>query len=145
MNKPLHVLELGDGVASAYAARLLADNGAEVIKVEPPHGDSTRRRGPYPADAPDPEHSGLFLPLNLNKRGVVLARLHADDPTMDNLLRWADVLIHDMRASTSLERSLDADTLTARYPSLITLSITAFGSVDSLCHREQLARPGTMY
>jgi len=80
------------------------------------------------AGNPDPERSGLFLPLNLNKRGVVLERIHADEPALAALLRWADVLIHDMRASTSLERGLDADSLAARYPRLITLSITPFGS-----------------
>jgi len=128
MTTPLHVLELGDGVASAYAARLLADNGADVVKVEPPEGDSTRRRGPYPAGKPDIERSGLFLPLNLNKRGVVLERIHTDEPELDTLLRWADVLVHDMRPGISVERSLDAETLATRYPRLITLSITPFGS-----------------
>jgi len=131
--EPLHVLELGNGVASAYAARLLADHGAEVVKVEPPEGDSTRQRGPYPAGNPDPERSGLFLPLNLNKRGVVLEALNGDDAALHALLQWADVLVHDMRASASQERGLDANTLARRYPTLITLSITPFGSTGPYC------------
>src|SRR5260370_6790805 len=66
------VIECGEGVAEAFAARLLADLGAGVIKVEPPGGDLTRRRGPFPGDIPDPENSGLFLYLNANKRGITL-------------------------------------------------------------------------
>ena len=50
----------------------MADLGAEVIKVEPPEGDITRRYGPFPGNQPDPEKSGLFIYLNANKRGVTL-------------------------------------------------------------------------
>ena len=50
---------------------MIADLGAEVIKVEPPGGDLTRRRGPFPNDQPDPEKSGIFIYLNANKRGAV--------------------------------------------------------------------------
>ena len=58
----LRVLEIGDGVAAAYATKLLADLGADVIKIEPPgRGDVTRMRGPFPGGAPHPEKSGLFL------------------------------------------------------------------------------------
>lgn len=131
MKKPLHVLELGDGVASAYCARLLADHGADVIKVEPPEGDSTRHRGPYPGARPDPEKSGLFLALNLNKRGVVLESIHGNNTDLQLLLEWADVLIYDMRASTSRNRALDVDTLATRYPQLITLCITPFGTTGA--------------
>ena len=69
--EPLRVLEIGNGIASAYAARLLADQGADVVKVEPPEGDPARRLGPF-ANAVDEERSGLFLAVNLNKRGICL-------------------------------------------------------------------------
>ncbi|HKA54571.1 MAG TPA: CoA transferase, partial [Candidatus Binatia bacterium] len=72
---PLHgirVVECGRMVAAAYAAKLMADLGAEVVKVEEPAGDPARRRGPYPGQAPHPERSGLFLYLNTNKLGVTL-------------------------------------------------------------------------
>ncbi len=132
MNEPLHVLELGEGVASAYAARLLADHGAEVVKVEPPAGNSLRQRGPFLHNQPDEkansQQSGLFLVLNLNKRGVVVDAIHGDEPALRALLEWADVLIHDLRDHSSRERSLDADTLALRYPQLVTLCITPFGS-----------------
>ena len=53
--------------------------GADVIKVEPPGGDLTRRRGPFPNDQPDPERSGLFIYLNAGKLGITLDLTHAAD------------------------------------------------------------------
>ena len=63
----VRVLELGNMVSAAYAAKLMADLGAEVIKVEEPHGDLARQRGPFPGGTPHPEKSGLYLALNTNK------------------------------------------------------------------------------
>src|SRR5436190_19216268 len=64
----LRVLELADGVAGPYAGKLLGDLGAEVIKVEPPDGDSARQLGPFPGGVPDHERSGMYVYLNSNKR-----------------------------------------------------------------------------
>ncbi|MEW6299597.1 MAG: CoA transferase, partial [Thermodesulfobacteriota bacterium] len=67
----VRVVECGHLVSAAYAAKLMADMGAEVIKIEEPGtGDLARRRGPYPRHVPDPERSGLFLYLNTNKYGI---------------------------------------------------------------------------
>ena len=66
------VLEDGGGIAASYAGKLLADLGADVIKVEPPSGDVVRRKPPFPADAPARERSGLHLFLDTNKRSVTL-------------------------------------------------------------------------
>src|SRR5215469_7227001 len=68
----IKVVECGQGVAAAFAAKLFALLGAEVIKVEPPQGDVTRFRGPFRADTPDPELSGMFIYLNAGKLGVTL-------------------------------------------------------------------------
>jgi crotonobetainyl-CoA:carnitine CoA-transferase CaiB-like acyl-CoA transferase len=68
----IRVVELGGGVAAPFCARLLADYGTDVIKVEPPAGDVTRGWGPFPADDPDPEKSGTFFFLNLGKRSLAL-------------------------------------------------------------------------
>ena len=69
----LKVLEYGDVVSASYCGKLLADLGADVIKVEEPGtGDSARRWGPFKSDVPDQEGSGLFLYLNSNKRGITL-------------------------------------------------------------------------
>jgi crotonobetainyl-CoA:carnitine CoA-transferase CaiB-like acyl-CoA transferase len=66
----IKVLELGTMVSAAYATKLMADLGADVIKVEEPQGDPARQRGPFPGGVTDPEQSGLFLYLNTNKRSV---------------------------------------------------------------------------
>ena len=66
------VLELGHMVSAAYTTKLMADLGADVIKVEEPGGDHARRRGPFPEKRVDTEQSGLFLALNTNKRSVTL-------------------------------------------------------------------------
>ncbi|MEO6197307.1 MAG: CoA transferase, partial [Dehalococcoidia bacterium] len=68
----LSVVECGRTGAAAYAAKLLADLGAEVVKVEPPSGDPARHLGPYPGGRTNIYASGTFLYLNTNKRGVTL-------------------------------------------------------------------------
>jgi formyl-CoA transferase len=66
----VRVVDLSDGVAGAYGTRLLAAWGADVVKVEPPGGDRTRRLGPMAGDGPDA--SILFAHLNTGKRGAVI-------------------------------------------------------------------------
>jgi crotonobetainyl-CoA:carnitine CoA-transferase CaiB-like acyl-CoA transferase len=75
------VMELGNMVSAAYATKLLADLGAEVIKVETPDGDRARQRGPFPGGVPDPEQSGLFLYLNTNKRGCTIISNRIQTPS----------------------------------------------------------------
>src|SRR5690606_14511175 len=75
----LRVLDMSTGVAGPYATKLLADYGADVIKVEPPGGDPSRCDGPFPGGKPDPEASGRFLFLNTNKRSSVLDLQQAGD------------------------------------------------------------------
>ena len=128
MNSPLRVLELGGGVSAAYAAKLLGDHGADVVKVEPPDGDPTRRRGPFPDDGVDPEKSGTFLALNVNKRGVCLnISTRAGRSELERLIGWADILVHNEPRLRAVELGLDASTLEQAHPRLVTLSITPFG------------------
>ena len=69
----LRVLELGQFVSAPYCGKLLADMGAEVIKIEPPGaGEYSRRYGPFLHDDPHRERSGMFLYLNANKLGATL-------------------------------------------------------------------------
>ena len=93
----LRIVELAEGVAGPYCGKLLADLGADVIKVEPPAGDAARRaNGADPAKTLDPEGSPLFLYCNTSKRGIVLDPDDADDrAVLDGLLRTADALIVD--------------------------------------------------
>ena len=61
----VRVVDLGQRISAPYCAKILAQMGAEVIKVEPPEGDAARRMGPFPDDIPHPEKSGLFLAARL--------------------------------------------------------------------------------
>ncbi len=126
----LRVLELGAMVAAPYCGKLLASLGADVVKVEPPKvGDPSRRRGPFPGDAPHPERSGTFLYLNTGKRGVTL---DADNRQGRDILRQlaasADVIIHDCSPVLAESRGLDRECLAKVNASLIVAAITPFGS-----------------
>ena len=68
----IRVLDLGSHISAPFCARLLADYGADVIKVEPTAGDAARRAGPFAGDDPHREKSIAFLYANTNKRGVPL-------------------------------------------------------------------------
>ena len=68
----LTVIDLGERISGPFCAKLFAALGAEVIKVEPPEGEPSRRAGPFPGDIPHPEKSGEYLYLNMGKKGVTL-------------------------------------------------------------------------
>lgn len=122
----VHVLEFGHMVSAAYACKLLADRGADVIKVEEPQGDAARTRGPFPDGHADPERSGLFLYLNTNKRSVTLD-LSSDRRMLEGLLRWADVLIHNYPPARMSELGMDYQRFREINPRLVMCSITPFG------------------
>jgi len=123
------VLELGEGVAAAYCARLFADFGADVIKVESPgEGDVTRRWGPFPGDAPDPEKSGLFEFLNTNKRGLSLDVERPEGRALlERLAARADLVIEDLPAKRARELGLEWPALADANENLVQVSITPYG------------------
>jgi len=124
----MRVLELGAGVSAAFAARLLGDHGADVVKLEEPEGDWSRLRGPFPGGTRDPERSGLFLALNTNKRGVrVDLASEQGRHELRRLIDWADVVIHNCDRVRAAALGLDAESLERRRPDLVTLQITPFG------------------
>jgi crotonobetainyl-CoA:carnitine CoA-transferase CaiB-like acyl-CoA transferase len=120
------VLDLGHMVSAAYATKLMADLGADVIKVEEPDGDRARQRGPFPQGSVDPEQSGLFLYLNTNKRGCTLD-LRRDRETLTRLVAWADLLIHNYPPAEMAALGIDYPTFRAINPRLVMCSITPFG------------------
>lgn len=124
----LRVVEMGEGVSAAFCSKLFSDYGANVIKVETPGGDKTRRWGPFPEDVSDPEKSGLYFALNTNKRGVTLDVTSASG--REQLLRLvakADVLIENNMPKDMKEWGLTYETLSASNPNLVMISITPFG------------------
>jgi CoA:oxalate CoA-transferase len=125
----IRVIELAQGVAGPYCGKLLADAGAEVIKVEPPEtGDSSRNLGPFPGDIPDQEKSGLYLHLNTNKKSVTLDTATASGRViLRRLLAKADVLIESYAPGHLAGLGLGYDDLKEELPDLIYCSITPFG------------------
>jgi len=125
----LKVVEWAEFIAGPYCGKLLADLGAEVIKIEKPGcGDEARQRGPFPGNIPDPEKSGLFLYLNTNKQGITLnVETATGKGILEELLRSADILIEDHPPAWNEEMGLSYEDLRQLNPSLIVVSITAFG------------------
>ena len=124
----LRVLDLSQGLAGPICAKIFADFGADVIKVEPPAGDAGRRMGPYFGEAAHLEKSLVFLLANLNKRGV---RLNLDDADGRELLRRmaksADIVVESFPPGYLAALGLDYDSLAKDNPGLIMVSITPFG------------------
>ena len=124
----LRLVELGSGLASAYTAKLLADLGADVVKIEPPAGDATRKLGPFPRGQVDPETSGMFLYLNANKRGIVLdLGSAADRARFGKLVDRADLLIHDVAPAELGRYGLEQQEVLRDRPRLVTTAISPFG------------------
>ncbi|MCI0864201.1 MAG: CoA transferase, partial [Chloroflexi bacterium] len=128
----LKVVELTDQVsgqvAGSFCARLLGDAGADVVKVEPPHGDRYRRNGPYPGGVPDPEWSGLFLYLNSNKRGVSLDIESAGGwAAFLDLTAASDFLVLGQNSSEIERLGLRRERFSDANPGLIVTAITPFG------------------
>ena len=127
--KGLKVVEFGQMISGPYCAKLLADLGAEVIKIESPKGgDKSRAVGPFLSNMPHYERSGLFSYLNTSKRGITL------DPTQKTgkkilcrLLEDADILIENNPPLLMKKWGLTYDDLKKANTGLIMTSITPFG------------------
>lgn len=125
----IRVLDLGSGISGPWCAKILADYGAEVIKVEPPgSGDAARRMGPFAGDDPDPEKSLTFLYLNTNKKGITLDPSSATGrKLLDRLLTNADVLVENNPPAQAIKLGLNYQTIREVNPRLVVTSITPFG------------------
>ena len=125
----LRVLDLGPGIAPSVCAKLLADYGAEVIKVEPPGaGDPARLLGPFVGDDPHTEKSIPFLYLNTGKRGVTLDYSSGSGQALlSKLLDDADVLVEGFSPSQTEQSAIDYDVLYRTHPHLVVTSVTPFG------------------
>lgn len=121
------IIEIGSLPAAAYCARLLADFGAEVIKVEPPGGDPLRREPPF-IDTDGNRESAYFAYLNYNKKSIVLYCTDtAGTAQLQQLLAGADVLIDGLARHERLACGLDRHALRRQYPHLVIADIEWFG------------------
>jgi crotonobetainyl-CoA:carnitine CoA-transferase CaiB-like acyl-CoA transferase len=123
------VVEYGGFVSAPYCTKLMADLGAEVIKIEKPDtGDEARNHGPFPNDTPHPERSGLFLYLNTNKLGITLnMNTLTGQKILKGLLKDADVLVENNAPQFMKELGLDYASLKELNTRLIMTSITPYG------------------
>lgn len=111
--KGVRVIELAEGLAGSVAALILAESGADVIKVEPKAG--VRLRGSPP-----------FTVWNRSKRSIALDTIGADRPTFEALVKAADVLLHDFTPAEARERGIDEAGLKALSPDLVVAPVTGF-------------------
>src|SRR5437879_4017533 len=123
----LRVVDLTD-LRGALAGRLLADLGADVVKVEPPGGDPDRPRPPFAGDVPGKDRSLPFLYRHANKRGVTLDLHDADGwRRFLGLCECADILIENLGPAAARRHGLAPPEVRARHPHLIHVAIADFG------------------
>jgi formyl-CoA transferase/CoA:oxalate CoA-transferase len=132
----VRVVELTNSLAGAFCAKLLADQGADVLKIEPPgRGDAARYEPPFLGGAPHPERSSLFLAFNTNKRSITL---DVTTPSgRDLLLRMLgsrDMVIESFVPGYLDDLDLGYAALRQAHPQLIMTSITAFGQTGPYRH-----------
>jgi crotonobetainyl-CoA:carnitine CoA-transferase CaiB-like acyl-CoA transferase len=128
----IRVIDLSRVLAGPFATMLLADLGADVVKVEPPSGDETRSWGPPWWGDPADRRSAYFASVNRNKRSVVLdLRTDAGRATCERLLATADLLVHNYRPATAARLGLSTDALRERHPRLVVASVGGFAGADA--------------
>ena len=125
----VRVLDLTWYIAGPYCTKLLADYGADVIKIEKPgEGDPARKMGPFLQDDPHPEKSGLFLYLNTDKRGITL---NLKSPTgkkiFEELVKDTDILVESFSPGVVERLGLSFKELEKINPKLVMTSISNFG------------------
>ena len=124
----LNILDLTQHVAGPYATRLLADYGADVIKIEKPEGDVARSMPPFLDDQPGQETSGTFFYLNCNKRSVVLdLSSAAGKDALAALIRRADLVLESFRPGTLDRLGVGWDFIKAQNAEVPLVSVSNFG------------------
>ncbi len=125
----VRVVDLTQLISGPFCTKLLADYGADVIKIEKPlGGDVARQVGPFFGDDPHPEKSGLFLHLNTNKRGITLnLKSETGKKIFFELIRNADLLVENFSPRVMPSLGLDYSTLEKVNPRLVMTSISNFG------------------
>jgi formyl-CoA transferase len=124
----LRVVDLSTMLAGPYATMLMADLGADVVKVESPHGDGTRRAGPFRAEDGREGLAGYFQSVNRGKRGIVLdLKAPSDMERLLELVRRADVLVENYSAGVMDRLGLSYERLSAENPRLVYAALRGFG------------------
>ncbi|PIP49161.1 MAG: CoA transferase [Chloroflexi bacterium CG23_combo_of_CG06-09_8_20_14_all_45_10] len=144
------VLDLTDE-KGFLCGRILGDMGADVIKIEPPGGDSSRNRGPFYHDIPDPNKSLYWFAYNANKKGITLNIETKDGQQIfKSLVKHADFVIESFSPGYLESLGLGYEDLSQINPGLILTSITPFGQTGPYSHYKasdivSMAMGGLMY
>ena len=130
----IRVIDLS-GHCGIYCTKLLADLGADVIRIEPPEGDPLRRIGPFYHDESDQEKSLLNYHFNTNKRSITL-NLQSDGglQILKQLIESADVMVESFQPGFLAEKGLGFEDIKSINPQLILVSITGFGQTGPYHH-----------
>lgn len=132
----LRVIELARVLAGPLAGQTLADLGADVIKVESPQGDDTRKWGPPFVDHMGEESAAYYHSANRGKRSIALDfRQPEDHKILLDLIASADVVIENFKLGSLEKHGLDYGSLRERFPGLVYCSITGFGHSGPYAHR----------
>jgi len=125
----LRVLDLTQVLSGPYTTMLLADMGADVIKVEPPTGDVARLWGPFPQGAAGGSpYGGYFASINRNKRSVTLDLKDPDDQqVLWELIAKADVLVENFRSGVMDRFGFSYEIIHERHPAIVYACIRGFG------------------
>jgi crotonobetainyl-CoA:carnitine CoA-transferase CaiB-like acyl-CoA transferase len=124
----VRVLDLTQALAGPFCTMLLADLGADVIKVEPPQGDMARGLGPHPEDREGCDYGGYFASINRNKRSIVLdLKEPADREIFGRLAETADAVVENARVGVMDRLGVGYEALRARNPRLVYAAIRGFG------------------
>lgn len=125
----IHVLDFSRVLAGPYATMILGDLGADIIKIEQPEsGDDTRQWGPPFMPTEEGSESTYFLSVNRNKRSLTIdLKDPAELPFIEELIRWADVVVENFRPGVMERLGFGDDRLVELNPELLRLSISGFG------------------
>ncbi|GAB3572738.1 CoA transferase [Amycolatopsis endophytica] len=128
----VRVVDLTHALAGPYTCMLLADLGADVLKVEPPAGDMARRSGPFPAGDTMCAFGGYFQSVNRGKRSIVLdLKTREGVVALRQLVAEADVLVENFTHGVMERLGLSYETLAADNPRLVYAAVRGFGDVRS--------------
>src|SRR4051812_17165815 len=120
----IRVIDLTAMVFGPYCTQIMADMGADVIKIEPPAGDNTR----YISVGPEPGMAGVFVNVNRGKRSVVLdLQTEHGKATLRRLIEGADLFIHSMRGKAITKLGFGYDDVAAINPSIVYTNCYGYG------------------
>src|SRR5688572_21696028 len=124
----IRIVDLTRALAGPFCTMLLADMGADVIKVEPPESDMARYSDPFLPEDEERAYGGYFASINRNKRGMMLdLKQDADRDALARLIDTADAVVENFRAGVMERLGLGYEELRERNPKLVYAAIRGFG------------------